>query len=519
MIGLSLLATGRHGACAQSAGSLFDGLEYAVSVQASLSEGDNTPLWLNANKYGLSSLDNSNGYLRGAVTRPLATDSAKKWGVGYAADIAVAWNYTSDFVVQQAYVEGRWLKGVLTVGSKEYPMELKNQTLSSGSQTLGINARPVPQVRVALPDYWSVPFLHGWLGIKGHIAYGRFTDDNWQTDFTNRESQYNEDVLYHSKAGYIRIGSPKPGSVFSIELGIEMASQFGGTTYKVDDDGTVTVVKHDSGLSAYWDALTTSDKNSSYDNVYKYVSGNQLGSWVMRANLDFPAWNVAFYADHFFEDHSSMFFLDYDGYGEGENWNEEEDNDYFLYDLKDIMLGLEVQLKKFKPINNIVIEYLYTKYQSGPLYHDHTEVMSDHIGGRDNYYNHYYYNAWQHWGQVMGNPLYLSPIYNTDGTIGVSDNRFVAWHLGVSGEPADRLSYRFLATYRKGYGTYYEPYDDPHKSLSMLAEANYAFSQRSKLRGWSVTGAFGIDIGHWVGNNCGFQLTITKSGLINVKKK
>ena len=48
-------------------------LHYQVEMQGSFSKGK-TPLWLNANKYGLSSLDKNNGYLRGSVIRPLATD-------------------------------------------------------------------------------------------------------------------------------------------------------------------------------------------------------------------------------------------------------------------------------------------------------------------------------------------------------------------------------------------------------------------------------------------------------------
>lgn len=34
--------------------------------------------------------------------------------------------------------------------------------------------------------------------------------------------------------------------------------------------------------------------------------------------------------DHYFEDHSGMFFLDYDGYGSGENWNVKERSRYFF---------------------------------------------------------------------------------------------------------------------------------------------------------------------------------------------
>ena len=63
-------------------------------------------------------------------------------------------------------------------------MELKNNELSSGAQTLGKNARPVPQVRIALADYYTLPLTKGWLHLKGHIAYGKMTDDNWQHEFT-----------------------------------------------------------------------------------------------------------------------------------------------------------------------------------------------------------------------------------------------------------------------------------------------------------------------------------------------
>ena len=233
---------------------LTKGLEYDIELQSTFSD-DKTPLWLNANRYGLSSLDKYNGYLRAGVFRPLRTDSARRWGLGYGVDLAVPYNFTSHFVVQQAFVEGRWLHGVLTVGSKEYPMELKNNSLSSGSQALGINARPVPQVRLALPEYWTLPFANGWLHLKGHIAYGMMTDDGWQHDFTNRRNKYSDNVLYHSKAGYLKIGNENFFCPFSLELGLEMAATFGGTTYRPDGKGGMVQIKGDTGLDAYWNAF------------------------------------------------------------------------------------------------------------------------------------------------------------------------------------------------------------------------------------------------------------------------
>ena len=209
---------------------LDSALEYRIERQATFSKGK-TPLWLNANRYGLSSLKEANAYLRGSLIRPLSTDNQRRWGVGYGVDLVLPTHFTSRFIVQQAFAEVRWLHGVLSVGAKEYPMELKNQTLSSGSQTLGINARPVPQVRLALPEYWTLPIFNHWVQLKGHIAFGKFTDENWQHDFTQRKSKYSEGVLYHSKAGYLRIGNEAAFCPLSIELGLEMAAQFGGKPY------------------------------------------------------------------------------------------------------------------------------------------------------------------------------------------------------------------------------------------------------------------------------------------------
>ncbi len=496
-------------------------LLYEVSAQGSGSIGDHTPLWLNANKYGLSSLNTRNGYIRASVSHPMTADkNIKKWDFGYGVDVAVASGYTSKFIVQQLYAEGRWLNGTLTIGSKQYGMELKNSELSSGSQTLGINARPVPQVRIALPDYWDIPFTKGWLGLKGHIAFGKTTDDNWQTDFTSGVNKYTKDALYHSKAGYIRIGKGGQYHPVSLELGLEMGCQFGGKSYNVTavEGGAQNVVDNGSGLKAFWEAFCPGGSDAT-ESQYQNVAGNQLGSWVFRLNFDYDSWYLGLYGDHFFEDHSAMFLLDYDGYGHGEEWNEKKKSRFLLYDLKDIMLGAELKLKNSKAINDIVFEYIYTKYQSGPIYHDHTQHISDHIGGMDDYYNHSIFTGWQHWGQVMGNPLYLSPLYNNDGTIRVENNRFYAFHLGVSGNPTEQLNYRFLASWQKGFGTYIEPYEDPKQSLNLMAEAVYAFPNDSKAKGWSIKAAYGIDLGTIHGNNYGLQITIAKQGLLNLKGK
>ena len=497
----------------------FHNLQFKVEAQVSASEGV-TPLWLNANKHGLSSLENVNGYLRAAVIRPLSTDSLRKWGVGYGVDVAVAANYTSDVIVQQAFAELRWLHGALSVGSKEYPMQLKNNTLSSGSQTLGINARPVPQVRLSMPDYWTIPFTRGWVHVKGHLAYGMMTDENWQKDFTNQQNKYTEGTLFHSKAGYLKIGGNNEFQApLSLELGMEMASTFGGRSYLVPvAGGIIDVMDNQGGLRGMKNALMLAGSDQD-EGVYHNAAGNQLGSWMARINYDEEEWRVAAYIDHFFEDHSQLYFLGKSGYGTGDRWNNRT-NGLMVYNLKDMLLGVELNMKYGTWLKNLVIEYMYTKDQSGPIYHDNTPNLPFKVSGMDNYYNHSIFTGWQHWGQVIGNPLYRSPLYNNDGVIDVRDNRFKAIHIGIDGILGQvglfsslglfgPLGYRLLATYQSGVGTYFNPYTKPHHNVSLMAECTYR-PEQGLLRGWQLKAAAGMDIGSILGHNYGLQVTVSK---------
>ncbi len=490
---------------------LTDSLSYKIEMQGGFAR-NKTPLWLNANKYGLSSLEEANGYVRAGIERPTDHLSNRRWGIGYGLDMAVATGHSATAIVHQAYGELRWLHGALTVGSKEYPLNLKNNVVSSGSQTLGINARPVPQVRLALADYWALPFANNWLHIKGHIAYGKTTDDNWQKDFTGEQWKYSTGALYHSKAGFLKIGNPDKFFPLSLEVGLEMAAQFGGTVYLRQPDGTMQGFKGEGGLKGMWHAFLPGGADIG-ETTYQNAEGNQLGSWMLRVNWEEDTWIAGVYVDKYFEDHSALFQLDYDGYVEGDEWQQKKKRKYLLYDFKDWMIGFDLHFKYNRWLTDLALEYIYSKYQSGPIYHDHTVTIADHIGGIDNYYNHYLYTGWQHWGMGIGNALYRSPIYNDDGQIVFKNNRFMAFHLGVAGRPNDNFSYRLMASYQDGLGTYAQPFTKVHHNMSVLLEAGWNFT-RSWLRGVSVRGSLGADFGAILGNNQGVQITISKRGLL-----
>lgn len=482
--------------------NVFEGIEAMYELQMSVSKGQ-TPLWLNANKYGLSSPCSNNGFVRTVLSRDIHLDDSSNIGIGYGLDIALPYNYSTSIALQQLFAELRYKRLTLSIGSKNRKLELKNQQLSSGSQTLGINARSVPQVRIGIEDYYTLPIAGRSMSIKGHIAYGYMTDGHWQKEFTNENVKWTEGTLYHSKAGFLKIG--KSSSPLNLELGLEMATIFGGTVNCYNErKEQLETFKGGNGVSDFWYAFMPGGKDFSEEkNGYVNAEGDLLGSWIARLTYSHKDFDIALYGDLFFEDHSAMYHLGYYGYGQDGDW-QKRNEELYLYPLKDGLFGLEINIKRQDYLKDIVLEYIDTRYQSGPIYHDHTSNISDQIGGLDNYYNHQFYSGWQYYGQVMGNPLYLSPIYN-DNSLEIQNNRFFAWHLGLQGYLNSNLKYRFLSTWQKCLGTYRSPYTRAKKNVSILLESEYLLS---KVKGLSVRTAFGLDSGTYLGDNIGMQISL-----------
>ena len=316
--------------------------------------------------------------------------------------------------------------------------------------------------------------------------------------------RYLTDVLVHHKSGFLRFG--KPERPLTVEVGLEMATQFGGTTHYAD--GTVT--RHDRDPKAFFKAIY-GGKNDKESGNYRSAEGNMLGSWLMRVNYDRPSYAISAYADHYFEDDSQLFMMDFDGYGKGDEWKQRKHHRVLLYPLRDILLGIHLHLKRFLPVQHLVVEYISSRYQSGPIYHDHSMYIPDHIGGSDNYLNHGTYGSWSHWGQISGNPLYRAPLYDGNA-LGTMSNRFKAFHVALAGSPLPSLSYRLFATWQKSWGTYSNPFLDVQRNVSLMAEAEYSLP--GTLRGITLRGAVGTDRGKLLGNNTGAQFSIIWKGLL-----
>ena len=474
---------------------LGENVQYAFTAQGTAGGGDNAPFWFTNNRFGLGTTDNFSGLARVALWRTVETDSLWFWRIGYGVELASPINSQNGyFCIQQAYADIEWKMLRLSLGQKERPSELKNPYLSTGGMTLGMNARPLPQVRLEMPDFWTVPGTKSIFSFKAHLAYGWYTDAKWQKKFNaGTNNIYTEGSMFHSKALFIRLGNRE---VFPLEVigGLEMACQFGGTGWNLQQYGGGALGQGINLGGNLWTAFLPGGGDVNDEN-YTNAAGNHVGSWHLRLDWIQKNWSIGLYMEHMFEDHSQMFLQ---------------------YGWKDMLLGLDVNLPDNPFLSALVYEYNSTMHQSGPIYHDKTEENSQQISARDEYYSNHIYGSWQTGGFVMGNPLLLSPIYNNyfghTGKLSPLHNRVRFHHIGLMGRPASEWSWRFLYTHQYSLGTYMSPVYEPCSANYVLFETTYS---PKWCRGLSMTASYGHNDGNLLGNSNGAMLTVRFNGWIN----
>lgn len=461
-------------------------VSYKIETSGTVSDGKFAPLWLTANRYGLGSERSKNGFVRAGVF--YKRDIGRDWSLDSGIDIAGGAKLSSDFWLQQAFVDISWKKLELSFGSKERaggPME-KNPLLTSGWMVEGNNIRPIPQLRFEIKEYCSVPGTRDWLAMKGHIAYGVFTDGKWQRNFVDRGNDYTEKVLYHSKALMLKLGN-KDKFPMEFEFGMISSAQFGGNRMKKNMDGSVSLIQSfPYTLKDFW-RIFMPKRDDSLSNV----QGNHCGSWNFGLSYFLDEWMVRCYLEHYFEDHSQMFWE----YG---RW-------------KDGHLGIEVSFPENRWVKGIVWEGLNTTDQTGPILYDGIAGSFEDLqmSGGDRYYTNGQYLGWQNYGAVIGHPFLLGPQYNSPKVNKVRSSRAKAQHIGINGSPSKEWNWRVLMSFYRHWGTYGEPFDCIKKQFSGLAEVSYS---PTWLSGWKASAAIAVDRGKYPGNSTGFMLSVSKNG-------
>ena len=469
-------------------------LKYDVEAGTILGGGDKAPFWLTTNRYGkYSTLPQSAFASAGIVYRQKMNYG---WRFNVGAEIAGSTGMYNNIFAQQGFAEVAWKKIGLSFGSKEREAFLnEDRRISSGAMLEGWNARPFPQLRIEVPEYLTVPFTKNWLHLKGYFAYGWLVDGEWQRDFVSPGRNFVDNILYHGKGLLFKIGNQEKKR-WELEVGLQVTTMFGGTRYKkLNDGGVEKLFEMPSSFKDYLSVILPmaggdDTPNSDQLNVEGNVMGAWLGSFAYRFENDS---RLRVYADHFFEDESQMFMQ------------------YGLW--KDGFIGVEYTFPKGLWIEKILWEGVNTTDQSGPIGYEWFDASFEgiQISACDNYYNHGFYGAWQYYGQAMGHPLVLSPIYNENGSITFRSNRMKAHHIGVCGSIGTDWDYTVKGSWTRNWGTYNSPTDDVLHQVCLMGGVSY---MPAWAKGWKASVEAGVDIGKYPGNAAGVMITLKKEGVI-----
>lgn len=499
-----------------------------VQLGTLLSDADNAPFWLTANRQGVQSLETSSGYARYGIAVNGGFTGSGSWKYSAGADVIAGYNQLNAFALHELYavVSYKWLS--LDMGVKERFAEsrtsasammgaseergelfsrLYGRTLSelgTGGLLYSGNSAPIPQVRIEVPEYVDVPGTGSWLKLRGHIAYGIFLDNDFQKDFTssNPSIRYGKNILYHSKALFLKVANPEKFPL-EAEGGLEMYSQFGGDIYTHANGKVLSMPR---GIKDYFKAfIPLSGDDSTPSTEQTNISGNQIGNWHLALTLRTEPVDIRLYGEHLFEDFSQLFFFEYQSNREGKRT-------ITYYPWRDIQVGLSVTNKTgfLKFISSVQYEYTSMYDQSGAGYNDPNEYFKEQMDGVDDYYNHSIYPGWHYYGMGIGNPVAFSPLYNTNGSLVFRGNRFKAHNVGVNGAFAkeDMFKYRLLYTYSENWGTYFNPFSEKRYTTSLLADIVFVPTDR-----WVVSLSLAYDKSNFIGDNWGAMFSLTRMDL------
>ena len=507
-------------------------VSYFAQLNSIVSKGDYAPFWLVANRQGLSSIEKSNGYARYGMAIDGILGAESNWNYTAGMDIIAGYNRETPFNIQQLYAGISWKWLTISLGLKQRTGEMRTfsvvdvpenvsdkphfshfddlyrstmSDIGTGGLLYSGNSAPIPQFRIEVPEYVSLFYKDSWIKLRGHIAYGMFLDQNFQEDFTvaNPSARYAKNVLFHSKALFMKFGKPERFPL-TIEGGLEMCSQFGGEIYTHEKGKYLSMP---NGLKDYFKAfIPGSGEGSTPVPEQTNMSGNHIGNWHLAFTLHTKPVDVRLYGEHMFEDFSQLFFFEYQS-------NREGNKDVVYYPWRDIMIGISIKNKSniLKFISNISYEYMSTYDQSGACYNDPGPHYKEQMDGVDNYYNHSIYPGWHNYGMGIGNPLVISPIYNSNGSLVFHANRLKSHHFGMNGSFGRNnvLMYRFMCTYSENWGTYQNPYPEKKYTTSVLADLVYAPSKSN----WLFSISLAKDKSNVIGDNFGAMLSVARIGV------
>lgn len=417
----------------------------------------------------------SGSVVPGSLTDVAASPAIKGYGISPLQKTGTAWRG----MVEELYVGVGWKMLRLDLGMIDRTPEYNGLSLTGGNIVWSGNSRNAPGYNLQV-NYFEIPGTRGIFSIKANYADYKLVDD-----------RYVDGAMLHNKSIYFKFKLHKR---VHLQLGLEQWAMWGGVSpvYGPQPHSFKDYLRVVCGKSGGSDATESDQIN---------VLGDHRGRELIQLDWTADAFTLSFAHDIPFEDGSGIRF---------KNFPDGVNTLNFSFHDRD------------KWVTDILYEFVYTKWQSGP--HHDTSTDPDRqdeewhiLGGRDNYFNNgEYRSGWTYYGRTIGLPLITpKPVVSEDGLVlGVCNNRVVAHHIGIAGKFARKIPYRLKATYSKNFGQYVQSYadifDSAPEQVSLALEVDVPRIFRKLPVSLSV-GAYG-DVGELYENNFGLVLRLTYSG-------
>jgi hypothetical protein len=473
---------------------------YRIETFGSTVTGVHTPFWTVNQNWGVVSPDAGNFYLRGSVfhERQLNSDLSFDAGIDLVGANSSAYG---NMWIQQLYGRLNWKIWRLDAGAREDYTSLMDMRLSSGDFVKSNNYRPMPEIKLSIPEYVPVPYTKGNMYIKGDFAAGYYLDSRWKENTARPHNQdYTVDILSHHKSVYFRFGNIQVKHRVQFTVEVDHVSQWGGKLYQYRQwQEQYEIIRQSQSIGDFLRVAVAHEGSSGASLTDRaYVAGSQWGAYLFKLDCKLTDRRLlSAYTNHFFDDGSGMVFENY----------------------RDGLFGLQYKAADKPPVSGVVFEYIYTKQQTGAIHHniamddDHRNKLIKKGNGNDNYYNNVdYVQGPSHFGRTMGTPLLLSPLYNGDGSINFKSSRIIALHLGMEGYLHPELQYRLMLTTGQSWGRYYVPFKSVKKGFASLLEIIWT---PDCVGGFDMKITAGYDRGGFFGGNTfGGSIALGKQGII-----
>ncbi len=422
----------------------------SASLETYLSNPGRQPFYFWTNKLGqVASAERHNSFIHfGAEARYRLPDENHSFFAGINTNLRQTANTTYNLPELYGGFETKLFR--FTGGLFADSVRMAGLSPSNGNFDITRNAPPHPRLRIGTNNFIRI-------GSSNFSVAGLFEEGILEKNRAVPKARL------HHKNLFLRVGSPR---TVQVAAGLDHLVFWGG-----DIDRDV----HEENLKNYLKAVFSGSYYIERLGIPNAL-GNQLGQYQISFAKSFEKITGTFQVTHIFEDGSGTYLANY----------------------PDNMYTLLLNFKRRKLVQNVLLEYVHTKHQSGPSSDPKT---GRHLPrGADNYFSHSQYKSgYTYKGFIIGTPLF-GPLRYTANEIsaGPENNRFEAFHFGISGNLSQPVEYKIMATYSQNYGRYSPKYEKVRNQFYSLAAFTYTFPKKQHL----FTGMqFAFDHGSlWTGN-------------------